>query len=180
MLILIAEILFAVIFLRTLVSYLRTGDRLQRDVALVFLPLIAVFVNSVYRQLVAHPTAIGSAIVTTLLLAQPYLTLRLTARLRPVPRRLSALVLLASMATAVPLALAPRPLPTGLVLVIVTVFVAGEAIAGTYLVLGSRGRTGAARVQLIVVGAATYLFAATLVLAGAGGIVGGVAQANFI
>src|SRR5690349_22125650 len=155
MLTLIAEILFAVIFLRTLVNYLRTRDPLQRDVALVFLPVMTVFINSVYRQFASHPSPIGSAIVTTLLLAQPYLTLRLTARLRPVPRRLSMVILVTSMATAAPLAFAPRPLPVGLILVIVTAFVLGETIAGTYLVLGSRGRTGAPRVQLIVVGAAT-------------------------
>jgi hypothetical protein len=130
MLTLIAEILFAVIFLRTLVNYARTRDPLQRDVALVFLPPMALFINSIYRQLAAHPHPIGSAIATTLILGQPYLTLRLTARLCPVPRRLSTVILVTSAATAAPLAFAPRPLPIGLVLVIVTAFVLGEAIAG--------------------------------------------------
>jgi signal transduction histidine kinase/CheY-like chemotaxis protein len=179
MLTLIAEILFAVIFLRTLVNYVRTRDPLQRDVALVFLPLMTVFVNSVYRQLVEHPSAIGSGIATALLLGQPYLTLRLTARLRPVPGWLSLVFLALYVATAIPLALAPRPLPLGLVLAIVVLFVVPESIAATYLVLGARGRSGAAQVQLAVVGAATFLFASTMVLVGIGAVLGGPRMAGF-
>jgi signal transduction histidine kinase/CheY-like chemotaxis protein len=179
MLTLIAEILFALIFLRTLAIYLRTRDPLQRDVALVFLPLMALFVNSVYRQVAEHPSAIGSGIVTVLLLGQPYLTLRLTARLRPVPRWLSVVFLALYVATAIPLALAPRPLPLGLVLAIVVLFAVPESIAATYLVLGARGRTGAAQVQLTVVGAATYLFASAIGLLGISAVVGGGSAAGF-
>ncbi len=179
MLTVVAEILFAVIFVRTLVTYVRKRDPLQRDVALVFLPLMAVFVNSVYRQLVAHPSSIGSGITTALLLGQPFLTLRLTARLRPVPGWLSLLFLALYVATATPLALAPRPLPLGLVLAIVVLFVVPESIAATYLVFGARGRTGASQVQLAVVGAATYLFASTMVLVGIGAVVGGASTAGF-
>ncbi len=179
MLTLIAEILFAVIFFRALVIYLRDRDPLQRDVALIFLPPMAIFVNSVYRQLVGHPNPIASAIATTFILAQPYLTLRLTARLRPIPRWLSALILALYLASAVPLALTPRPLPLGLVLMIVVLFVATETIAATYLITGARTRTGAARVQLMLTGAATYLFAAMMVIIGIGSVVGGAASASY-
>jgi signal transduction histidine kinase/DNA-binding response OmpR family regulator len=179
MLTVVAEILFAVIFLRTLVNYVRTRDPLQRDVAFVFLPPMALFVNSVYRQLVEDPSSIGSGIATALLLGQPYLTLRLTARLRPVPRALSVVFLALYAATAIPLTLAPRPLPLGLVLAIVVLFAGPESIAGTYLLLGARGRSGAAQVQLVVVGVATYLFASTLVLIGIGSVLGGAHTANF-
>jgi signal transduction histidine kinase/DNA-binding response OmpR family regulator len=166
MLTLVAEVLFAVIFVRVLLFYLRGRDALQRDVALIFLPPMVVFMNSVFRQFVGPtPRAVG-AVVTVILLAQPYLTLRLTGRLTPVPQWLDRLLLMVYVVTAVPLAVAPRPLAPELLLLMVVTFVSAECVAAGFLLAGARRRSGAARVRLWIVALATFLFPAMMVLIG--------------
>src|SRR5918997_6760134 len=109
-----AEATFAVLFVRALFGYLRRRDPLEHDVTLVFTPCAVLFCNDIARQLNGGtlPTLL-SAIGVTLLLAQPYLTVRLAGRLHSVPRWLDRTVLVAFVAVAVPVFLAGRPLPPG-------------------------------------------------------------------
>src|SRR4051812_27204281 len=81
-----AEFTFAVLFLRALVGYLRRRDPLQRDVTLVFLPCAALFCLDVAARALDRPLPVWVMwVIQALLLAQPYLTVRLAGRLRMVP-----------------------------------------------------------------------------------------------
>ncbi|WP_343871514.1 hybrid sensor histidine kinase/response regulator [Dactylosporangium roseum] len=165
MITLVTTFLVAVIFLRALTGYLRDRDPVQRDITLIFLPTLAVCANGLFRELSDRPlpVAAGSS-ATALLMVQPYLTLRLTARLRHVPRwldRALLVLMLVGFATAV---LAPRPLRLGYLLLIVVTFMVTEIIAGSFLLNGAKRRSGAARVRLQLAAAATYLFAVMILV----------------
>jgi signal transduction histidine kinase/CheY-like chemotaxis protein len=168
-----AEATFAALFLRSLSGYLRRRDPLERNVTLVFTPCTVLFCNDIARQLNdGRLPALLSAIGLTLLLAQPYLTVRLAGRLRSVPRRLDLAVLIAFIAVGVPLFLADRPVPGGLVLVAVSTFVISELIAAALLFGKARTRSGANRARLMIAAAATVAFAAMVVLIGIAAIPG--------
>ena len=163
---LVAEALFAVIFARTLLLYLRDRDPLQGVVALIFLPPMAVLLNAVLRQVFGPLPVVLAALPAILLLAQPYLTLRLAACLRAVPWWLDRTLLAVLILGAVPLAMAPRPLPVKLLACLTLSFVITETIAAVFLLRGAQRRTGAARARLWLTALATQLFAVMMVLLG--------------
>jgi signal transduction histidine kinase/CheY-like chemotaxis protein len=170
MITLVAELLFAVIFARALTLYVRDRDPLQRSVALIFLPSMVVFLNSVLRAWFGPLPVVFSAIATVLLLIQPYLTLRLTARMLLVPRWVTTSALFAYVASAIPLAVAPRPLGLWAVMLLVGAFIITEIVAATFLLRGTSRRRGAARVQLWLAASSTYLFASMMVVLGLGAL----------
>src|ERR1700742_3058830 len=89
-----AEFTFAVLFLRALLAYLHGRDPLQRDVMVVFTPCMLLFCVDLARRVNGGPLPTWVSVVTlTVLLAQPYLTVRLAGRLRSVPRWLEWSVL---------------------------------------------------------------------------------------
>src|SRR3954470_22921717 len=125
-----AEFTFAVLFLRALVGYLRRRDPLQRDVTLVFAPCTVLFCVDIARQIHGDglPLWISGASLTALL-AQPYLTVRLAARLRSVPVWLQRVILLVLAGVAGWIAFAPRPLSPAQLFIAVTAFLIAELIA---------------------------------------------------
>jgi signal transduction histidine kinase/CheY-like chemotaxis protein len=162
-----AEITFAVLFLRALLGYLRRRDPLQGDLTLVFGPCALVFaVDLAWRTIGDRPAWTG-ALTAVPLMAQPYLTLRLAARLRDVPRALTAGTLLGYLALAVPLAVLPRPLPLGLIGAEVVYFLTAEVIVAVLLFGKARTRTGTNRVRLMTAAAATLTFGVMIMLIGA-------------
>src|SRR5689334_9941850 len=161
-----AESTFAVLFLRALAGYLRRRDPLQGNVTLVFLPCTLVFCTDIARRLGGDVPSWVTLVSTTALLAQPYLTLRLVARLRYVPRWLDRLVLCGFVALAVPIIREPRPLdPTALV-ALVAGFGLSEAIPAALLYDKARTRAGANRARLMIAAGATLAFAVMVVFIG--------------
>jgi signal transduction histidine kinase/CheY-like chemotaxis protein len=167
-----AEFTFAVLFLRALLWYLRRRDPLQRDITLVFTPCTVLFYVDVLRRLTGPlPDWVG-AVTLTILLAQPYLTVRLAGRLRKVPRWLDSVVLIISLAAAVPLLFASRPLRPGHLLLGVAAFLIGEIVAAGLLWSKARTRTGANRARLYIAAGATLAFGGMIVLVGVGAMPG--------
>ncbi len=165
-----AEFTFAVLFLRALFGYLRRRDPLQRDVTLVFAPCTMLFLVDVARRLNDGPLPIGVINITlTVLMAQPYLTVRLASRLRSVPTWLTRLMLCSYLATSISLMLAPRPQATGTLTGMVMAFFASELIAAGLLLGKARTRTGANRARLMIATGATVAFGAMIVLIGLSG-----------
>ncbi|BCY14439.1 response regulator [Actinoplanes sp. L3-i22] len=162
-----AEITFAVLFLRALFGYLRRRDPLQGDLTLVFGPCTLVFAIDLAWQTIGDRPAWTGALTAVPLMAQPYLTLRLAARLRHVPRALMAATLLGYLTLAVPLAVLPRPLPPGLIGAEVVYFLTTEVIAAALLFGKARTRTGTNRARLMTAAAATLTFGVMIMLIGA-------------
>jgi len=166
-----AEFTFAVLFLRALAGYLRRRDSLQGSVTLVFLPCTALFAVDITRRLHGGHLPVWVGITaTTVLLAQPYLTVRLAARLRHVPRWLDRLVLVAYVLLAVPILLAPRPLKPGPLTALMIGFFLSEVVAAALLYGKARTRTGANRARLMIAAAATMAFAGMIVFIGLGAL----------
>jgi signal transduction histidine kinase/DNA-binding response OmpR family regulator len=168
-----AEFTFAVLFVRALLSYLQQRDPLQRNVMLVFAPCMVLFCADLARRIngESFPAWVG-VITLTILLAQPYLTVRLAGRLRHVPVWLDRAVLLTYVGTAGPLMLASRPLHPSAWIVAVTGFLAGELVAAGLLFGKARTRSGANRARLMTAAGATLAFGMMIVLLGVGSLPG--------
>jgi len=161
-----AEFTFAVVFLRALGGYLRGRDPLQGNVTLVFLPLTVVFCADIARRVGGPPPEWVTLVSTTALLAQPYLTVRLAARLRHVPRWLDRLVLCGYLALAGPIFMEPRPLHTSAVIAIVIGFGVSETVPAVLIFDKARTRAGANRARLMIAAAATLTFAVFIFFVG--------------
>ncbi|MFI6072966.1 response regulator [Actinoplanes sp. NPDC051343] len=164
-----AELTFAVLFLRALGGYLRKRDPMWRDVTLVFLPCTAVFgVDLARRASGGHLSPWVGITASAILLTQPYLTVRLAGRLRRVPRSVHWLMIGAYVAIAVPIVLAPRPLDRRELVSMMVAFSLSELVAALLLWDKARTRTGANRARLITAALATIVFGAMIVFIGLG------------
>ncbi|MEA2519098.1 MAG: hypothetical protein QOF49_1178 [Chloroflexota bacterium] len=161
------EVLFAVVFVASLIDWLRRRDVLSRDVLAIFAAVSALFVVQLAGLIFGSTPNWLAAVSAALILAQPLLTLRLAARLRPIPRAVRSVALVAYLTTAIPLVILPRPIWVPLTLIAVAAFVLTEFVAAGYLFVEARHRTGAARFRLSLAAAATALFAMALLAAGA-------------
>ena len=168
-----AEFMFAVLFLRALLGYLRRRDPLQRDVTLVFTPCMVLFCVDIARRINGENLPYWVSVATlTVLLAQPYLTVRLATRLRRVPTWLHLAALVTFLASAAPLVLAARPRPTSLWVVAVIGFILVEVTAAWLLYGKARTRTGANRARLMTAAGATLAFGVMIALLGIGNVEG--------
>ncbi|GAA2521956.1 hybrid sensor histidine kinase/response regulator [Pilimelia columellifera] len=168
---LLTEAVFGVVLVSVLWGYLRDRDPIKRDVMLVFSAVAALFLLGLVRLLTgADPPSWLQLAATVLLLGQPYLTLRLVARVRPVPRAASVAVLAGWIASAAVMLtlVGDSPAPPVVVLGVVTVFAGGELLSAWFFATAARGRTGSSRVRLVLAAAGTALFAVALLTAGAG------------
>lgn len=107
----ITQFVFVLITLLTVVDYLRNRDPQRRDAALMFASLglgiaIGVLLDGLGLELSWARTGAG-----ILVLAHPFLLLRLVVHFRRVPRWISALAGLGFAASAVIIAVVPPPLP---------------------------------------------------------------------
>lgn len=166
LILLAAEFTFAVLFARTLLGYLRRRDPLQRDITWFFAPPSVLFVVQLSEALPGKLPVWFLGVSQTVLLAQPYLTVRLAARLRSVPRLLEAGVLLTSVSVAGGLLIIGRPVPPVIQSVAAALFLAGEGIAAGLLFGKARTRTGANRARLTIAAVATVAFGGMIVLLG--------------
>jgi hypothetical protein len=164
---LFVEALFALIFAQALVAYLRRRDPVERDVMAVFTAAAMLFALDLLRRFVGEPPQALRVVALVLLIAQPYLTLRLVHRVRPVPRWLRITALIAVLASVVPVASAPQLSLPGL-LGVLGAFVAVQTAAAALLAKESRARTGAPRARFAIAAVATALFGLAILVAGAG------------
>jgi signal transduction histidine kinase len=165
-----AEFTFAVLFLRALGGYLRRRDYLEGNVTLVFLPCTVVFCADIARRISGGLPVWVSLVSTTVLLAQPYLTVRLAARLRQVPRRLDRLMLCSYVGLAVPIFMAPRPLSGRALIAVVIGFGLTETVPAALLFGKARTRAGANRARLMTAASATLAFAIMVFFIGLNGL----------
>jgi signal transduction histidine kinase/CheY-like chemotaxis protein len=166
------ELLFAIVFVASLVEFVRRRDPLSRDLVLVFGSVAALFVVQFIALIFGSTPPQLAAASAALILAQPFFTLRMAARLRSIPRAVVVSAFIAYLATAIPLVILPRPIAIPLTLAAVGVFAVTEFAAAAYLALAARERTGAAGFRLGLAAAATGLFAAALLTLGAGAAAG--------
>jgi hypothetical protein len=156
------EAAFGLVFLAAVREWWRRRDALSLDVVLVFGTLIALFIVSAVTQLVGPVPRVVTAGAIVALLAQPGLTLRLAAHVRPIPRAVLVAAIIGWAVTALPLAVLGSDAPRPLVLGAVAVFGITDVTAAAYLAAAARARGGAAATRLWVAAAATALFGVAL------------------
>ena len=158
---------FLLIFIWAAVGYRRRRDPLLRDVMLIFASVSMLFVLGVLRLTMGAPPRVVVGLASAVLLGQPFWTLRLVSRMRPVPAWVSGAALAAWIASAVSVLVVSEPMPDPVVWFSVTLFFLVEAVAAALLAADARGRGGAARIRLWCAAVGTLLFGAALLFAGA-------------
>ena len=168
LILLAAEFTFAALFLRALLRYLHRRDPLQRDITWVFAPPAVLIAAGVAGLLPGDLPHWAGALAQTVLLAQPYLTVRLAARLRSVPRWLEGTALAECVFVAGTLLFAGLPLPHTILMPTIVLFLTSEAVAAGLLFGKARKRTGANRARLTIAAGATLTFGGMIMLLGIG------------
>ena len=144
----VSLLLFAVLFVMTLVAYVRRRDPVSRDVMLIFASVAAMFasvgIGAVGLQL---PDVVYGAAVA-LLLAQPLFSIRLAHQIHFVPRAVRVVALVAFVITAVPILVVPLRSIGVLLVPAGTAFAASHLAASYFLAREAARRVGAARVRL--------------------------------
>ncbi|GAA2544298.1 hypothetical protein GCM10010435_10990 [Winogradskya consettensis] len=166
-----AECMFAALFLRAGLGYLRRRDPLQRDVTLIFLPCTLWFAVILLQPLDIVPPLWVTSITLAVLFAQSYLTVRLAARLRAVPRWMNWAALAVFVGTAAPIVAVSGAVVYWRWTLASAGFVLIEVAAAWLLFGKARTRTGANRARLTAAAATTLLFAAMISLLGATAII---------
>jgi signal transduction histidine kinase len=171
MIALVIEACYALVFVQSFIAYARRRDPVQRDLTLVFAPLTSLLVLEVARRLTG--TVQFPAVVTypalTLLLAQPYLTMRLVRMVRPVPAAVMWLALGVFVATTVPFYFLGQRKLLVVTLAAVVAFFAVQGYAAALLTGEAWRRTGAPRARLMLAAGATAVLGLCLLMAGVGG-----------
>jgi signal transduction histidine kinase/CheY-like chemotaxis protein len=156
--------LFALLFISTVISYLRRRDALSRDVMLIFSSVGMLFVLVGARLVIGSLPEWVTGAALALLFAQPQFTLRLANKLHPVHWSVRFGASVAYCLTALPLIVLPPASMPALVLVAGAVFVVTDLVAGFYLGRQAQRRVGSARVRLGTAAIASALLALVLVV----------------
>ena len=159
---LIIELLFAALFVATLVAYLRRRDALSRDVMLIFASLAGLFVVAGVGALVGTLPGPVIGIALALLLAQPLFTLRLADRLNPIAAPVRVAATVAWAVTSLPMIVLPVEQIAPLVLAGFAVFAVTHVVAAVYLGIAARRRFGSAGRRLACAAAAGVVMALAL------------------
>jgi signal transduction histidine kinase len=178
MITLVIEATYALVFLHSLVTYLLHRDPVRRDLTLVFFPLTSLLVLEVVRRGLgrAELPLVLTNVGVTLLLAQPYLTLRLVRTLRPVPGWAGRVAFGVFVVSTVPFYLLGRRQIPWVTLAVVVGFFVVQGYVAALLAREARRRTGAPRVRLALAAAATAVLGLCLLVSGAGGAAGSAAD----
>jgi signal transduction histidine kinase len=178
MITLVIEATYALVFLHSLVTYLLHRDPVRRDLTLVFVPLTSLLVLEVVRRALgqAELPLVLTNVGVTLLLAQPYLTLRLARTLRPVPHWAGRVAFSVFVLSTVPFYVLGRRQIPWVTLAVVVGFFAVQGYVAALLAGEARRRTGAPRVRLALAAAATAVLGLCLLVSGAGGAAGSAAE----
>lgn len=163
---------FFVLFGAAVSRYLRHRGSVELGVVAVFTTTAALFLLALLTSYAPGIATIARPITIAMLLAQPYLIVRLVDQIRPIPRWAHALALSGFVGvTAALLLLGTRNV--GAILAVVVYFaVADTAAAVGFLRLAGR-RRGAHRVRLVLAGLATACFGLAIVLSGLGSAANG-------
>jgi signal transduction histidine kinase len=162
----------------TLLDFLRHRDRTRLDTALVFGTLGFIFlVQTISAFTGAEIRGWLSTVNSILLLAHPYLLLRLVQHFRAIPPVVRWIAIAGMLLSWLILIVSPTPLPPPLTILVVLYFVFVEVYVAVAFVRGARATTGVTHWRLQLAALGTGLFAVTILLAGINAVVQGLGDA---
>ncbi len=163
------QIAFYVLFAVSAFQYVRSRGSLEITVLAIFASFAALFALAFLNSLMPDLSAVARPVLVAILYAQPYLIVRLIDQIRPVPRSVTSIALLGSIASweaVVLLPVAIEQLRTVGVVFAVLFFFAAELGAAAWLARESRRRYGVARLRIASAAIATALFGGAILITG--------------
>ena len=161
----LTQITTVLIALVTGIDYLRSRNQARLDVSLMF-GALAMIVLTQWLALSGSQNPWVGKLGSLLLMAHPYLLLRLTHHLRPVPRRIRLFAWGGLLLSELSLIFLPAPLPGPVSLLLVLYFVVVEGYASLALVRGAMATSGVSHWRLLLAAAGSGLIALLILLAG--------------
>ena len=164
----LTQILFLVIFVTTVIQLVRRPRQVNLDIALLFGAIaLTIAISGILAALNQTPTAFLNAVSGSILMAEPYLVVRLVNDFTRVP----AWIMRASevgLALAVAgLFLIPQyPLPLGLALLYVAYFLALEVYAAVIFVRRATFSPGLTRRRMQAAAVGSFFFGLLILVAG--------------
>ena len=157
---------FFLVFAAVVLRYARHRTSLNRDLVALFASVAGLFLLGILSRLIPGPDPI-TPLSGVLLMAQPFLALRLVGHFAPLPPWLAVGALAGFVSTSA-LFIAGATEDRLAILYIVAYFVIANTIAAMRLLAAARLRVGTARARLLLAATATFLFGAAILVAGAG------------
>ena len=159
------RVVLALVALLALVDFLRHRERVHFDVALMLaslgIPMLLQFFPDAVSDLRWARTVLAMVVV-----AQPYLLLRLVEDFRPVPRTYLGVAIAGMVLSWVVLAVSALPLPQVVTLIIITYFILVEGYATLAFVRGMVATRGPTRWRLGFAASGSGLLAVAILLVG--------------
>jgi signal transduction histidine kinase len=171
---LLANASFLLVFIVVLVRAIRRPSRESIDVVLFFgAPAASITLTWVLQELgIQNPTL--SLASLALILAIPLLTLRAIQGFTELPRLVIPAAAVAWVVATVGLLVAPTPMPTAVIPLVLASFVVFESYAGYVVVRATRSAHGVTRRRLELIAAGTLLLAIAILVAVVGVVLPGV------
>src|SRR5581483_1565482 len=167
------QAVIVLIFVLTLLDFLRHRDLPRLEIVLLFGCLTLVFLLSGVSRLVGPNASALGTLGLVIFLAQPYLLLRLVEHFRPVPRLQHAIGLAGLLGTwlltllavlLLPRGQSPGPLAIGLVVLAAAAFVYVETYATVAFVREARVTRGVAQRRLVAIAVGSGLLGGLIVV----------------
>ena len=168
----ILEGVFFVLFGVVVIRYLRRPTPLDRDVLAVFASVAGLFLLGIIGRAFPDLAIVRTAAVVVLM-AQPFLTIRLIRHFTPLPRWLHAAVFVAFVVAAAWAAIGLTANGRIGVVYVVAYFVLVNTIGALGFLRAALARVGSARTRLGLAGLATFLIGASVLITGAASVASG-------
>jgi signal transduction histidine kinase len=163
----LSDVGYLAVFALTLVEAVRRPSRANLDAALFFGAAAIVIAVALVAELAGwEPPALVVAIEATLIMALPYLLLRLVADFAGISRALLRAAGVALVAIAVSLFVVPQPYPAAYVLVLVAAFAGGGIYASWQFIMQARRASGVTRRRMQAVAAGSGFIGSVIFVAG--------------
>lgn len=163
----LADAGFLVVFALTLVEAIRRPSRAKFDTSLFFGALATVIAIALSLEIVGGETpAAVLAFEAALIMALPYLLLRLARDFAGIPPLVLQVTGIALLAIVVSLFLVNQPYSSGYTLLLVAFFVSIEMYAATRFIAGARVTTGVTRRRMQAVALGSLLLGSVILVAG--------------
>lgn len=143
-------------------DYLRHRDRDRLDIALMFASLGGTILLQEIIRLLGVQSRETQTITSILIIAQPYLLLRLVDHFRPLSPVIRAASLAGFAASALVLAVTAEPRPAAATLVIIAYFGVVESYAAVAFIRGALRTEGVSHIRLTLIAWGSGLLAAAI------------------
>jgi PAS domain S-box-containing protein len=159
---LLTQSIFVLLAAITGVDFLRHGDRIRGDSALMFLSLAIVILVGWFTDISGMEVIWLTVVGRVAFVAQPYLTLRLAQHFHAAPLWIRRFALAGLIVSALAIIIFASVLPTPIALVIIVYFILIDGYAMLFFIRGAFRTAGVIRIRLRFAAAGSGLLAGAL------------------